>query len=526
MDSTTKAPRHQAAFIIIVQSANVICMKVALVIMPTWGVNHPPISLGYLTAYLRSKDIEVKAFDFNIDLYSHLASDERVIWQESYEECWIDEDKFRQVEPLYKRFEGRWLEILTDYDPQVIGFSNYCSNRITTVLFARAIRVSKSPAKIVVGGPNCSPFIDADNYLDEDVFDAIVYGEGEQSLHELVNAFAKGEQPPGSPGIIFKREDGSIFKGEPRSLIPDIDAIPFPDYDDLPLDRYRYPDNLPFLGSRGCVGLCVYCAENTFVWKRYRQRSAENIYDEFMYHRSKYGIYKFEFVDSFLNGNAKQLNRLAELIEQDGLDWYWWGNARFSPAMSYDIFAKMSKAGCQALDFGLESASPNVLRDMRKGIKLDIVRRNIRDAHKAGIRVQLNFIIGFPTESWADFLMSVAFIIRERLNIDEIKIMGICAVVVGTPLRLQADKFGLVIPEENASHYWHTRKIANTYPRRMIRLYIMSLVISILRLPQEYNRPNLSELVSQLRLYYQTMDMSLKARVCLLLSRALSRLGL
>ena len=60
---------------------------------------------------------------------------------------------------------------------------------------------------------------------------------------------------------------------------------------------------------------------------------------------------------------------------------------------------EMKKANCRLLIVGYESGSDEILRNIKKGITVEQIRRFAKDARKAGLLVHGDFIIGLPGET-------------------------------------------------------------------------------------------------------------------------------
>ena len=60
---------------------------------------------------------------------------------------------------------------------------------------------------------------------------------------------------------------------------------------------------------------------------------------------------------------------------------------------------RMAKAGCIRLNFGIEVGNEEILKQIRKPIKYDMVRDGIKWAKQAGITVLGFFILGLPNET-------------------------------------------------------------------------------------------------------------------------------
>jgi anaerobic magnesium-protoporphyrin IX monomethyl ester cyclase len=58
------------------------------------------------------------------------------------------------------------------------------------------------------------------------------------------------------------------------------------------------------------------------------------------------------------------------------------------------LLSKMKKAGCTAINYGVESVDPDVLDRIRKGITLDQIERAIVLTREAGIKTNVFLMIG------------------------------------------------------------------------------------------------------------------------------------
>ena len=134
-----------------------------------------------------------------------------------------------------------------------------------------------------------------------------------------------------------------------------------------------------------------------------------------------------------MNGNPKWLEDLCHGIIDRGYGdkITWGGNLRLMlPMANIDTLRLYNKAGIEYMVTGFESASPRVLKHMKKNKNMKIVRKifeNIRQINKeAGdkvndtIKVQLQLIVGYLNESEKDFQMTLDFIEEFRDVIFEI----------------------------------------------------------------------------------------------------------
>jgi len=396
-------------------------MKVALIQCPAFGIDRPPIALAYLAGSLRKEGHQADIYDLNIDLYSKTEEKNKKFWDFDYIFQWSDQKYFYDIGLLSDAHFKNWAREIAWNKPDIIGFSVQSSSLLSSLTLAKYLKNILPSNLIIFGGPLTSTYGEIehvyslfgikDGHIPESsVIDVVVLGEGEETLNEVLKRSEKKESLQGCLGAI-SFENREIIKNDARPLIKDIDGIVFPDFKGFP-DSYKSKKRLPFLGSRGCIRSCIFC-DDCKMWQHYRSRSTQNMIEEIKLRRSQ-GIEFLEFNDLLINGDLSQLLKLCQLLIKEKIGIYWGGSAAVRPDMNLKLLKKMKKAGCVYLNFGIESGSAKVLKEMNKGFSLQAAEKNIKDTYKAGIQVCTNWIVGFPTETDDDFIDTLKFIKRNR----------------------------------------------------------------------------------------------------------------
>ena len=97
-----------------------------------------------------------------------------------------------------------------------------------------------------------------------------------------------------------------------------------------------------------------------------------------------------------------------------------------------EILDLMAQSGCIMLNIAIESGNQRVLDEVvHKPLKLSTVAPKVALAHKYGLFVVANFIVGLPTETWEE--MRETFRFAEETKIDYVKFF-IANVFSGTKL--------------------------------------------------------------------------------------------
>lgn len=433
-------------------------MKVALILCPVLFKRCPLIGLGYLSGYLKSKGYDVDIFDLNTMVE---------IQDEGREDRWND----KLFVEKYILGNTGLLEALADKvlesNAEIFGFSIWRSTKYLSLAIARMIKQKDKSKLIVFGGPECS-FSGRELIADESV-DMLVIGEGEETFFEIAQAYKKDKKAGLCRGALIKN-NGEIIDCGFRPEIDNLDSIPFSDFSGFSLDRYYLPETLPITFYRGCSRRCVFC-NCSVIWKKYRSRSAGNIYSEMENKKRAYSnLRRFEVDDTALNLDLKVISQLCDLIISNGLSIDWGGSAIIRPDMDSGLLKKIARAGCKNLAYGLESGSQDVVDRMGKSFKVADAERVIRDTYNAGMQVDLNIVIGFPNETECDFQQTVEFIKRNREFITFVSFPSECWVGNQTYLHMHPEEFGVKL--NSGGHSWESQDGMNTHRIREERVRV------------------------------------------------------
>jgi radical SAM superfamily enzyme YgiQ (UPF0313 family) len=268
----------------------------------------------------------------------------------------------------------------------------------TTPLINTALKLSSiikkhyPHSKIIIGGVHASAL--PDEVLASKHVDIVVRGEGEYTFRDLAAGVKLGE----IKGISYKDKKGKIIHNPDTALIEKLDDLPLPAYHLMPMEKY-YPSpgsykRLPAMSlvvTRGCYGKCTFC--NPITRGKVRSRSARKIVDEIKYLQKKYGIKEIGFFDDLFTGDRDNVEEMCNLILQEKVDvtWSCFTRANF---VEENLFAKMKKAGCHTVLFGVESGSQEILDRMKKGQTLLQIKKSVALCKKLGFEIRASYIFG------------------------------------------------------------------------------------------------------------------------------------
>lgn len=244
--------------------------------------------------------------------------------------------------------------------------------------------------------------------LNSGCIDFIIDGPGDHAFPMLLDAINGGGQFDIIPNLIFKREE-EIVKTKKATLF-EMDTLPVLPYQNL-FDIYSAEGYLKrtFLGNHtaayhssfGCPFTCSFCAVVPIYNARWKGFSANRIYNDLIYLKKNFNIDAVEFHDNNFFVNEKRTVEFANLIENQGIQW--WGEGRIDTLDKYEdrSLELIRKAGCRMIFFGAETGNDTILKQMDKGgtQTAEQIERFAARMRKFDIIPEYSFVLGMPAET-------------------------------------------------------------------------------------------------------------------------------
>lgn len=401
----------------------------------------PPLALAYLKAYVeRYTNVEVKVLDLEYSYFSSSAIKKSTTLY--WDKIWFRDYELKEKEkPI---FDGFVKKILSE-NPDAVGFSVAHSNFQITRYVAQEIKKINPDIYIIYGGRYFCVrepwrYWIAQWHKGFPEVNCIVKNEGEETLGEILKTLESGTIPMFCEGTTIRLKD-QIVDGGNRSLIENIDMIPFPDFSDFSKSDYL-SDYIRMVFSRGCIGQCVYCVENDTMGS-IRYRSPGNIVDEIKLRLSQ-GYRRFQLCDLALNSKMHLLLEVCSKIVEEKLDIeFVFSEFRNAPQLNRDAFELLNKAGFRTICFGTESGSQFILDKMGKGVRVETIESNFKDAHSAGLKVILYLMVGFPKETEGTFMETIGMLNRNKDFIDGITAVAPTEICGGSKIHDKLEAYDL-----------------------------------------------------------------------------------
>ncbi len=289
-------------------------------------------------------------------------------------------------------YEADIAAALREYDPDIVGLS---LRNVDNVSFPQyisylpfyrkivAIIRKKSSATVVAGGSGFT-------LLPEEILDYIaadygVTGEGEQSFLNLISQLKdKGAQ---IPSIIYPPLDAA-----------DMDTLPLPDREGLDGRAYQNRGGMGNIQTkRGCPFQCIYCTYPLIEGKRVRTRNPQKVCDEIELLITE-GVRNLFIVDNEFNFPPEHARAVCDRIiaRKIRIKWGCYANPAF---ITPDLVAAMKASGCTGLEFGCDSAHPEMLKNLGKNFTVQDMTAAAAICTDIGMPFCISLLLGGPGES-------------------------------------------------------------------------------------------------------------------------------
>lgn len=331
-----------------------------------------PTGLGYLNALLRENGYG-----------SRLANLSGVSW--------------RETEALLRRER-----------PDLFAVSVFTHNRFEALRLAVLAKEINPACVTVFGGPHATHRFTA--ILKENpAVDLVVLGEGEATFLELVRMVASGEQRFEAVAGLACRS-GEVIHYSSRPPLADLDALPSPalHYGDAwGCDINRQLEFV--ITSRGCPAACRFCSSPRFWGKGLRFRSPRAMVDEIRLIRDRYGLLYFSLRDDTFTARKDRVIEFCRLLLEEKVYILWNCQSRVN-CVDEEMLLWMRRAGCECVQYGVESGSERILAELGKQITPEQVRVAARATRRAGISLSVYLITGVPGETDEDVRATIRLI--------------------------------------------------------------------------------------------------------------------
>jgi radical SAM superfamily enzyme YgiQ (UPF0313 family) len=300
-------------------------------------------------------------------------------------------------------------------------------------------QVNKS-IKVVVGGAIVSA--DAETAMKVLAADVGVVGEGEEVMCELAAALVNDSDYRNIAGVVTW-QDGRLCRAASRPEIRNLDALPLMDFEGFGYRKWLAENgNIGIIfTARSCPFKCTFCFKST--GNRYRARSLDNVFAEINYQIEHFGISTISVSDELFAAKRRRVVEFCDRIRPYQMTW---SCSLRVPEIDVALLQQLKQAGCTSVGTGLESASDDVLKSMRKAVKRKQVEKALDAFAEADITMLGNLIFGDVGETVSTYRETLDFWQR---YIDKLYInLGTVCTFPGTWIYQYACDNGLIADRE------------------------------------------------------------------------------
>jgi radical SAM superfamily enzyme YgiQ (UPF0313 family) len=450
----------------------------------------PLVAPVLLAGCLESAGISARGIDFNADFLKEFSNKlyfpelKNFLIMGALIQPSFDIKVYKEVVRWTKRY---LLDLKKIYDPKYIGISIFTSESLDFgLILSYLIRRYLPEVTLIAGGKGLEVSDHSgrnhyQNWIDNQVVDAIIVGDAETAIIDLI-----------------KNNTTGLVYADPQTK-QDLDAIPMAKWDDYDLSIYadlakvvdqqtviigaNWGSPEPYLSvtaSKGCVRQCTFCDVANF-WPDYIYRDPTKVAEEIIFNYRKTGIKKFSFTDNLINGSVSNFRSMNQILADKIPNQITYGGYaifRGKNDMPERDFQLAAAAGNNFWSVGVESGSERLRYEMKKKFDDEDLDWSVRTLHKYKIFQNWLLMVGYPSESDQDFQQSVKLLHRYK-NLSSaitIQITPTFMLLNNSPLLNNhelATTYGLAHLKNmggTMNKFWSsTRFVDNDYPTRSLR---------------------------------------------------------
>lgn len=342
---------------------------------------YAPLGILYLSSHLRARGFDVEIYD----------------------------STFGSREELFG--------ILRDGPPAALGIYGNLMTRGNVLEIIAAARMSGW--RVILGGPEPANY--AEEYIAAGA-EAIVAGEGETAVEQLM---ASGFDPSAWPqieGIIFRDAEGRIVRTAAAALIACLDDQPWPDRERIDIPRYMRTwrehhgrASISVITARGCPYRCNWCSHSVYG-HTHRRRSPRAVADEVEWLLRRYEPDMLWIADDVFTIHPGWLYEYAAELKRRRIRIPFECITR-ADRVNERIAETLRDLGCMRVWIGSESGSQRILDAMQRGVTVEQVRSAVELCRENGIQTGMFLMWGYEGEGIGDVEATIGHVRECRPDI-------------------------------------------------------------------------------------------------------------
>lgn len=376
---------------------------------------YPPLGLLYISAYLEQQGYDNEIFD----------------------------STFSDIETLKQR--------LLASPPDVIGIYTNLMTKLNVLKLIQFIKAQQLTTRIILGGPEVRNH--KENFLKHGA-DVIVFGEGEETMLQLVKSFETNSDITGIAGIAYKDATGAVIVNTERELKKEVDLLPLPNRKKIDLQLYfnawknAHGQSVVSINTmRGCPYDCKWCSRAVYG-QSYRRRSPAHVVAEMKWLKEQYSFDMIWFVDDVFTINYPWLREFVAELKKENVSIPYEIITR-ADRMNRQIIELLKESGCYRVWIGAESGSQKIIDAMSRRVKVEQVRDMINLSKQYGLQAGTFIMLGYPGETQEDIAETLHHL---KVSDPDLFTLTVAYPIKGTPLYTETeDRFIAPLPWETST---------------------------------------------------------------------------
>lgn len=291
---------------------------------------------------------------------------------------------------------------------EVIGLASTFFQNVPALALARAVKARWPEKRVVLGGANADGGMGRALLELFPFLDAVFEGEADHAFPEYAARLAAARPVDDVPGLVHRSAGAGIVVGPPAPPLADLDGLPFPDFDDYvaAFEASGLAETreltLALESSRGCWWgerqHCTFCGLNA-DGMGYRTKSPGRFFAEVEALVSRHRVRHVMMTDNILAPRYDE--GFAEWTRARGVQVSFFYEIKANVRRSQ--VERLAAAGITAVQPGIESLSPRLLKAIRKGVTPLQNLALLKHCRELGVLPAYNLLVGIPGETAEDY---------------------------------------------------------------------------------------------------------------------------
>jgi|GEM_PF-3045177 len=300
---------------------------------------------------------------------------------------------------------------LDQIKPDIIGFTAVYVEYQHVLTLMQMAKAWRRDVPIIVGGKHAT--LAPETVIVNPNVDAIVLGEGEGALLDLMQDLEAGFKRRDILNVWYKDENGGIIENDCRDFIEDMDSLPYPDYSIVNFQQYldsNLGTNYAVIGRGGCSAKCTFCGVPPQAKRghgKFLRRPTVDFYlDHLAYVSKNYRFNHIYYRDDHFTEMREWFLEFAEKFPKRFN--YTYEVLTRADSLDDDVVQGLKDSHCDCVWIGVDSGHYYINKKiLEKNVENDLLVRKCRQLQGLGIKTLLTNMVGFPEETPEHFKATI-----------------------------------------------------------------------------------------------------------------------